>query len=36
MKINPKNIDKSERIAVPLSQELRNKFLIKDNAQIWA
>ena len=36
MKINPKNIDKSERVAIPLSQELRDKFLIKDNAQIWA
>ena len=36
MKINPKNIDKSERISIPLSQELRKKFLIKDNAQVWA
>lgn len=36
MKINPKNIDKSERIALPLSQELRNKFLVNDNAKIWA
>ena len=35
-KINPKNIDKSERFSLPLSQELRNKFLIKDNEQIWA
>ena len=35
-KIYPQNIDKSERIALPLSQELRNKFLIKGNAKIWA
>ena len=35
-KIYPKNIDKSERIALPLSQELRDKFLIKGNAQVWA
>ena len=35
-KINPKNIDKSERLTIPLNQELRNKFLIKENAQIWA
>ena len=35
-KINPKNIDKSERIALPLSQEMRNKFLIQGNAKIWA
>ena len=34
--INPKNIDKSERMTIPLSQDLRNKFLIKNNAQIWA
>lgn len=36
MRINPKNIDKSERMALPLSQELRNKFLVNDNAKIWA
>ena len=35
-KINPKNIDKSERYALPLSQELRDKFLIKGNEKIWA
>ena len=35
-KINPKNIDKSERLTIPLNQELRNKFLVKENAQIWA
>ena len=34
-KIYPKNIDKSERIALPLSQELRNKFLIKGNSKVW-
>ena len=32
----PKNIDKSERITLPLSQELRDKFLVKGNAKIWA
>lgn len=36
MRINPKNIDKSERMALPLSQELRNKFLVNDNAKVWA
>jgi hypothetical protein len=36
MRINPKNIDKSERMALPFSHELRNKFLVNDNAKIWA
>ena len=35
-KIYPKNIDKSERLSVPLDNKLRNKFIIQDFNKIWS
>ena len=35
-KIYHKNIDKSERLSLPLDNKLRNKFIIKDKEKIWA
>ena len=35
-KINFKNIDKSERDTLPLSQEMREKFIETDNSKYWA
>ena len=34
--IYPKNIDKSERLSLPLNNKLRNKFLIQEKGKIWA
>ena len=34
--IYPKNIDKSERLSLPLNNKLRNKFIIHDIKKIWA
>ena len=34
--IHPKNIDKSERLSIPLNNKLRNKFIIHDIKKIWA
>ena len=34
--IYPKNIDKSERLSIPLDNKLRNKFIIHDFKKIWA
>ena len=35
-KIFPKNIDKSERLSIPLNNRLRSKFIIQDFKKIWA
>ena len=35
-KIYPKNIDRSERYSLPLSNKLRNKFIIQNKNKIWA
>ena len=34
--IYPKNIDRSERYSLPLSNKLRNQFIIKNKHKIWA
>ena len=35
-KIYPKNIDKSERLFVPLDNKLRNEFIVQDFNKIWS
>ena len=35
-KIYPKNIDRSERYSLPLSNKLRNQFIIQNKHKIWA